>query len=117
MSTHEEFPALMPEAKGALKAGYAAAFPWHDGYKKDWTESNRKGQAAFLRQAMQQAADNDFFLSWKKLRAIAENLHSPPPSPPSPPTLAQAREADLESTAGRDLVRDFLATLGEWVQP
>jgi hypothetical protein len=48
-----------------------------------------------------------------KLFAIADNLHSPPPPPP---TLAQARAADLDTPAGRDVVRNFLATLGEGVQ-
>jgi hypothetical protein len=45
-----------------------------------------------------------------RLCAIADSLHNPPPTPP---TLAQAREADLDTPAGRDVVRHFLATLGE----
>ena len=51
---------------------------------------------------------------WGHLEAIAANLHSPPPPPP---TLAQAREADMNTPAGRDVVRDFLAALGEGGQP
>jgi hypothetical protein len=38
---------------------------------------------------------------------------NPPPPPPSPPTLAQARESDMDTPAGRDVVRNFLASLGE----
>jgi hypothetical protein len=51
-----------------------------------------------------------------KLFAIANNLHSPPPPAP-PPTLAEARAADLDTPEGKAAVRDFLATLVEWVQP
>jgi hypothetical protein len=109
-SQHVEFPALTPGAKKCLVAAYKAVYPWHDGHKEDWTGSNRRGQAAFLREVIEQAEGTIASSTAAKLRAIADNLHSPPPSPP---TLAQAREADLESTAGRDLVRDFLATLGE----
>jgi hypothetical protein len=57
---------------------------------------------------MKQATDHDQHL-WDELQAIASNLHSPPP----PPTLTQAREADLDTPEGRDVVRAFLATLGE----
>ena len=46
---------------------------------------------------------------WDELEAIANNLHSPPPLPT---TLAQAREADLDTPEGKAAVRDFLATLG-----
>jgi hypothetical protein len=50
---------------------------------------------------------------WDELDDIANNLHSPPPPPPPPPTLAEARQADMNTPAGRDVIRDFLATLGE----
>jgi hypothetical protein len=49
-----------------------------------------------------------------KLFAIANNLYNPPPTPP---TLAEARAADLDTPEGRDTVTAFLATLGEEVQP
>jgi len=80
MSGHVEFPELTPEARAACEAGYKAAFPWHDGHKKEWTESNRKSQAAFLREAMKRALDNDknWNECWNELEAIAANLHSPP---------------------------------------
>jgi len=52
-------------------------------------------------------------MEWELLEGIANNLHSPPPPPP---TLAQAREADLNTPAGRDMVRDFLATLAKETQ-
>ena len=111
---HVEFPELTPEARAACEAAYKAAFPWHDGYKEEWTESNRKGQAAFLLEAMKQATDSAGDLWKARLKAIAANLHSPPPPPP---TLAQAREADLGTPEGRATVCAFLAALGEGVQP
>ena len=120
MSTqHKEFPELTPEARAACEAGYKAAFPWHDGHKEEWTESNRKGKAAFLLEALNQAgfSPNHRWIDGPmigKVFAIAYNLHSPPPPPP---TLAQAREANLLSPEGRDLVCAFLLTLGEGVQP
>ena len=115
--SHQEFPELTSEARQALTAGYRAAFPWLDGHKKIyWIESNRKGQAAFLREVMRQATGSYGIVNCKKLRAIADNLHSPPPPPPAP-TLAEARKADLDTPAGKDVVRDFLAALGEGVQP
>jgi hypothetical protein len=63
---------------------------------------------------MEQATEHGCVLVASNLQAIANNLHSPPPPPP---TLAQAREADLDTPAGRDVVRAFLATLGEGEQP
>ena len=117
MSKHEEFPALTPEAKESLAAAYKVGFMLHD---NDFTERNRKVQAAFLREAMEQAfasafSKRGFVGCWGLLGKIADNLHSPPPPPP--PTLAQAREANLDTPEGRDAVRAFLATLGEGVQP
>ena len=109
---HEEFPYLTNEAIAAYRTAFPNAvdpFVDHD---------NRRYLSAFLREAMEQAHHTGFIggwpVKWEKLKAIANNLHSPPPPPP---TLAQAREADLDTPAGRDLVRDFLATLGEGVQP
>ena len=113
-SQHVECPELTPEAKECLVAAYKVAFPWHDGHNKDWIEWSRKVQAAFLREAIEQATENHCIVNCRKLLAIADNLHSPPPPPP---TLAQAREADLSTPAGKDVVRAFLATLTEWVQP
>jgi hypothetical protein len=117
MSKHEEFPELTPEAKECLAVAYKVPFPWHEGYKDDWTEQNRKGMAAFLRTAMTQAlasaASQRDVPWWDLLEKIADNLHSPPP----PPTLAEAREADLDTPEGRDAVRAFLATLREGGRP
>jgi hypothetical protein len=48
------------------------------------------------------------------LLETADNLYS---APPPPPTLAQARAADLDTPAGKAVVHAFLATLGEGVQP
>jgi hypothetical protein len=112
MSTqHVEFPELTPEADAAMRAG---AGPTADiiasfGYRE------RRSYAAFLREAMNQAKDNNcILLDVGKLRAIAANLHSPPPPPP---TLAQAWEADLDTPEGKAVLRAFLATLGEAGQP
>ncbi len=110
--SHVEFPALTPETIECLVAAYKAAFPWHEGYKEDWTKSNRKGQAAFLREVINQAQRSVFGKDagvLEQLKAIANNLHSPPPPPP---TLAEAREADLETQEGIETVRAFLAALG-----
>ena len=74
---------------------------------------HRRHLAAFLREAIKQARKDSGKVYWDELEAIADNLHSPPPSP----TLAQAREADLDTPAGRDVVRDFLASIPETVQP
>jgi hypothetical protein len=90
MSQHEEFPALTPEAQRALlEAGRHLDLSqpgWHRRYLAN------------------------------SLRAIANNLHSPPPPAP-PPTLTQARAADMDTPEGKAVVRDFLATLGEGGQP
>ena len=96
---YEEFPELTPEAQAAYRAGcLAGSFSATPPTKED-----RRYLSAFLREAMKQAYD------WDELEAIANNLHSPPPLPT---TLAQAREADLDTPEGKAAVRDFLATLG-----
>jgi hypothetical protein len=52
---------------------------------------------------------------WDRLEDIADNLHNPPPTPP---TLAQAREAARQLAGpSAEVVHAFLATLGEGVQP
>lgn len=107
--SHVEFPALTPEAERALREADCHL----DLSKPGW---HRCYLAAFLREAMKGAWDNDksWDESWDELEAIADNLHSP--SPP-PPTLAQARAADLDTPEGKAVVRDFLAMLGEDTQP
>ena len=114
MRNHEEFPTMTPGARAALEVAYKAAFPWHDGHKEEWTESNRKGQAAFLLEAMRQAELAASANAWAELIAIAASLHNPPPPPP---TLAEAREADLHTPEGRATVSDFLANLAAETQP
>jgi hypothetical protein len=95
---YEEFPELTPQAHAALcRANHCL-----DVSKPGW---NRRYLSAFLLEAMNQADD------WEELEAIANNLHSP--LPPPPPTLAQAREANLLSQEGRDVVCAFLMSLGE----
>ena len=99
--SHVEFPELTPEAERALRE----ADRHLDLSKPGW---HRCYLAAFLREAMKQVTDHDQWL-WDGLQAIADNLHSPPPTPP---TLAEARAADMDTPEGRDVVRGFLATLG-----
>ena len=104
---YEEFPELTPQALEALrKANHCL-----DVSKPGW---NRRYLSAFLLEAINQATDHNGACWPIQLKVIADNLHSPPPPPPS---LAEAREADLDTPAGRDVVRDFLATLGEGGQP
>jgi len=113
VSKHEEFPELTQQAQAAYRAGCRAG-PFSP---TPLTKTDRRYLAAFLREALGQAGVSSAF-TWSdgsiigKLFAIADNLHSPPPPPP---TLAQARAADLSTPAGRDVVRDFLASLGEGV--
>ena len=108
-SQHVEFPELTSEAAAALDVVYGVA-----GMAMR-SDRNRVLFAAFLREAMKRALDNDKSWNecWDELEAIADNLQSPPPLPP---TLAEARAADLDTPAGKAVVRDFLATLGEGVQ-
>ncbi len=122
--SHIEFPALTPEAHRAFAAAeetrqafVEADSPCFDQLPR-WF---RRCLAAFLREALGQAgvssattfSDGSII---DKLFAIANNLHSPlPPAPP--PTLAQARAADLETQEGIETVRAFLAALGEGGQP
>jgi hypothetical protein len=109
-SNYEEFPELTPASIAVVSAGYGvikASTPVH--------LCDRRSYAALLREAMKQARwDVDPGAAWASLHAIADNLH---PLPPLPPTLAEAREADLYTLAGRDLVRDFLANLATETQP
>jgi len=114
MSKHVEFPHEMPEARAAFDAAILTFTSLDD---IPFSPSDfRRALAAFLREALVQSempltercSDG---LQICKLFAIADNLHSPPP------TLAEAREADLDTPEGRDVVRGFLATLGEGGQP
>jgi hypothetical protein len=109
-SQHVEFPELTPEAAAAVDA--ANALPGAGGLPV--SPGDRRVFAAFLRELMKQAYERyGLDAQIVGLEAIADNLHSPPPPPP---TLAEARAADLDTPAGRDVVRDFLATLGEGAQ-
>jgi hypothetical protein len=119
MSKHVEFPELTPEARRAF---YAAEEAWQAfvpddrprvGLEPRWF---RRCLATFLREAIKQALDKPTGLEevWDELKAIADNLHSPPPLPP---TLAQARAADLNTPEGRRVVYTFLASLGQGGQP
>jgi hypothetical protein len=109
VSNHVEFPELTPEAKAAYLAACPRELPIIDDHAFRF---NRIAFAAFLREAVLQVFPGYRGLPScsHELLEMANNLHSPPPPRP---TLAQARAADLDSAAGRDVVRDFLATLGE----
>jgi hypothetical protein len=102
----EEFPELTQAARAARDAALDAI---QSTTATISLSDLRRAFAAFLREAMKQATDNSCILYVNRLRAIADNLHNPPPLPP---TLAQAREADLDTPEGREVVRAFLATLG-----
>ena len=115
MSQHEEFPELTQQAQAAIRAGrLAVSFPGTSPTKDD-----RRYLAAFLREAVLQVFPGYERLPSRShsLLEMADNLHSPPPPPPPPPTLAQARAADLDTPAGKAVVRDFLAALGEGGKP
>jgi hypothetical protein len=102
---YEEFPELTPEAEKALRE----ADRHLDLSKLGW---HRRYLATFLREAVLQVFPGYRGLPSRShsLLEMADNLYSPPPLPP---TLAQARAADLDTPAGRDLVRDFLASVRE----
>ena len=125
MSTqHVEFPELTQESKECLVAAYKVAFPWHKDCEDAWTESNRIYQATFLREAVLQV-----FRGYKGLPSysysllkMADNLHSPPPAPP---TREQMNEA-LQKLAMRphpfsnpstyySLVQEHLKTLQQGI--
>jgi hypothetical protein len=108
--SHVEFPKLTPEARAAFDAAIDAIR--NDKATISCADLSR-ALAAFLREVMKQARKGYGETLWDELDAIADNLHSPPPPPP---TLAEARAADLDTPAGRDVVRDFLASLGEGAQ-
>jgi hypothetical protein len=111
MSKHEEFPRLTPEAWAARDAGIQAIQSITATISPN---DLRRCCAAFLREAMNQARDHyGFDAQIVGLEAIADSLYSPPP----PPTLAQARAADLDTQDGIETVRAFLATLEEGGQP
>ena len=101
---HVEFPELTPEVKAAFLA--ACSFPT-DLDQTPPTPFERKAFAAFLREVINQSTDPNGILFASDLQAIANSLHNPPP------TLAQALGADLDTYAGKHLVRVFLATLRE----
>jgi hypothetical protein len=107
---HEEFPEMTQQAQAAYRAG-CRAVPFSPTLI---TNIDRRYLAAFLREAMEQARYRFDSSLWQELQAIANNLHSPPQPPP---TLAEARKADMDTPAGKATVTAFLASLGEGVQP
>jgi hypothetical protein len=112
--SHIEFPRMTSMAVAAYNAALAAwedPIPDPDEARPDPDEA-RTALAAFLREAMRQAAaEGAAGGRWGHLEAIANNLHSPPPPPP---TLAQAREAARQlGGANAEVVHAFLATLRE----
>ena len=119
MSKHEEFPELTQQTQAAYQDAYRAGCRASPFGPTPLPKNERRYLAAFLRKAIKQASKSYGYSKQQfsdELQAIANNLHSPPPPPP-PPTLAEARKADMGTPAGRDVVRDFLATLGEGAQP
>ncbi len=106
--SHVEFPELTRETERALRE---ADRHLDLSRKPGW---QRRYLAAFLREAVLQGFPGYKGLASRShfLLEMADNLHSPPP----PPTLAEARAADLDTPEGRATVHAYLATLGE-VQP
>jgi hypothetical protein len=104
---HQEFPIMAPGARAAHDAAINAI---QNGNATISCADLRRALASSLREAMRQAEKGYGASPWDRLEDIAGNLHSPPPAPP---TLAQAREADMDTPAGKATVTAFLATLGE----
>ena len=110
MSEHIEFPELTPDAKAALDRGSEASRL----FASYSSERSRAFCQAFLREAMSRAqAVSVGGSAWQELAAIADNLRSPLPPPP---TLAEARAANLHTAEGKATVSAFLETLGEGAQ-
>lgn len=86
---HDEFPLLTPRAHTVIKAAQCS-FPstFVEGAGVDVGE--RRFAAAVLREAMTQTGtwkiNSEFpkVIDAKELEAIADNLHSPLPTPPTP---------------------------------
>ena len=109
MSTqHQEFPDFTPETKAAFNAALKAITSTTATLS---VADFRRALAASLLEAMRQSDPVALGGRWGHLEAIANNLHSPPPTPP---TLAQAREAARQlAGADAEIVHAFLASLGE----
>ena len=108
-----EFPELTTEAPTAFCAALKS-IQISAALTAISSDDFRRYLAAFLREAIVQATEHECILLVNKLHDIANNIHS---LPPPPPTLAEARTADLGTPDGRATVTAFLATLGEGVQP
>ena len=111
MSNREEFPTMTPET---LSAYHAAVNAVEKPGPIDISGADlRRALRAFLLEAMKKA-EHSGRPCWGALLDIAASLHNPPPLPP---TLAEARKADLSTAEGRITVVTFLAALGEAGQP
>ena len=102
-----EFPELTEATRIVLKDAMNAS------EKNHLSREDRRFLAAFMRAAMKQAGPPEIsaLMKWDFLADMHRNLHSPPPTPP---TLAQAREAERQlGGANAEVVHAFLATLGE----
>jgi hypothetical protein len=103
---HEEFPMLTPEAQAVFEAALEAI-------TRDVTISLKdlcRALAASQRKAMKQPRTVYGDKLWDELNAIADNLHSPPPTPP---TLAEAREARVGNWQG-PVLRWFTPSWHRW---
>ena len=85
---HDEFPPLTNAVRNVL----AVAFHKIDVSKPYW---DRRFAAAVIREAKRQAARGDGF-AWSDLDLIADNLHSPPPAPPTREEMLKALQ-ELEN--------------------
>ena len=115
-----EFPELTEATRIVLKDALNASDRWFFSEafiasfeKNHLSREDRRFLAAFMRAAMKQAGPPEIsaLMKWDFLADMHRNLHSPPPTPP---TLAQAREAARQlGGANAEVVHAFLATLGE----
>lgn len=94
MSTqHQEFPPLAPESEAILREAYQVLGG------RDSADWRRAYLSAGIREAMRQAgADRHGPHNWNFLGAIADNLHAPPPAPPTREQMEQALQNLLRRT-------------------
>ena len=92
---HEEFPLLTQDAEELLLRVEQALHPGVDRKDEPWGQEERTLAAAVIREAKRQAARGDGF-AWSNLDLIADNLHSPPPAPPTREEMLKALQ-ELEN--------------------
>jgi hypothetical protein len=102
---HQEFPPLAPEAELVLRDAEQIRDGLEDTiFGADW---RRAYLSAGIREAMKQAgSDMHGSCKWDRLGAIADNLHAPPPSPPTREQMEEALQSLIDQYGAR--------VAGEW---